>query len=187
MVEDIKVKTNKGNKWNQSFSPVQFGKSWFYSECEKLGLLHLKQGYETKESRDKYGLKKSKLKLSEKFNAHNVDSWVLANSLFKNGLTVPENKILYRIIPIQFHRRQLHLINPQKNNIRKPFGGMKSLNFIKGSIVKHFRFGLVSIGGSMKGRISLHNMETGERISQCASARRCEFLYKTNWRSFFLT
>jgi hypothetical protein len=187
VVEDIKAITIGKRKWDQSFTPLESGKNWFYTECRKIGCLSLRRGYETKKLRDNMGLKKSKRKLSETFNTHNVDSWVLANSVFENRIRIPENKKIYRIVPIKFHRRQLHLINPQKSDIRKPFGGTKSLNFIKGSVIKHFRFGLAFIGGTFRGRISLHDIKTGERISQYVSAKRCKFLYKTNWRSFFVT
>jgi len=77
VVEDIQARTAKGkDRWNKSFSPLEVGKKWFYSELEKLGKLELKQGFETKELRDSYGLKKTKSKLEECFSAHNVDSWV---------------------------------------------------------------------------------------------------------------
>ena len=70
VVEDIKAKTKDGKtRWNVSFSPLEVGKKWFYSELSKLGKLYTKQGYETKELRDSFGLKKTKAKLSDRFDA----------------------------------------------------------------------------------------------------------------------
>jgi hypothetical protein len=79
MVEDIKARTKGKRKWDLSFSPLEVGKKWFYGEIEKLGRVHLKLGFETKEERDRLGLTKLSDKLSNSFNAHCVDSWVLAN------------------------------------------------------------------------------------------------------------
>ena len=74
-VEDIKARTIKrAKKWNSSFSPLEVGKSWFYSEAQKRWTLFTLQGWETKELRDKLGLKKSSKKLAETFDAHCVDS-----------------------------------------------------------------------------------------------------------------
>ena len=100
VVEDIAATTKKNCKrWNKSFSPLEVGKTWFYDELRKLGNLEVKQGYETKEMRDKLGLKKTKSKLENVFSAHNVDSWVLANYLI-GGHVVPDNQIITRIVPL---------------------------------------------------------------------------------------
>ena len=49
-VEDIKARTLKrAKKWNSSFSPLEVGKSWFYSEIQKRWALFTLQGWETKE------------------------------------------------------------------------------------------------------------------------------------------
>ena len=70
-VEDIKARTLKGvRKWNQSFSPLEVGKHWFYNEIRKRWHLLTLQGWETKDIRDRLGLKKTSQKLSETFEAH---------------------------------------------------------------------------------------------------------------------
>lgn len=79
IVEDIKAHTQGGRRWNKSFSPLQVGKRWFYGELKKIAQLKTRQGYETKALREGLGLKKTKRKLAEVFEAHCVDSWVLAN------------------------------------------------------------------------------------------------------------
>ena len=80
IVEDIKARTTGKRRWDRSFSPLEIGKQWFYDQLSKLGCIGTKRGFETKELRDNAGLKKSSNKMSETFEAHCVDSCVLANS-----------------------------------------------------------------------------------------------------------
>jgi len=182
VVEDIRAKTKKGQKrWNTSFSPLEAGKKWFYSELGKLCDAKLKQGYETKELRDIAGLKKTSKKMSNCFNAHCVDSWVLANSWI-GGHIKPDNEAITLITPLQFHRRQLHVQNPAIGGVRRKYGGTTSLEFKRGSIVKHVWLGLCYVGGTSKNRISLHNIQTGERISRTTKPEECKFLTYNSWR-----
>ena len=91
VVEDVKAKTWKGaKKWNTSFSPLEVGKRWFYSEIEKIAHLEIRQGFDTYKMRQDLGLLKSKQKLSNLFEAHCVDSWVLAN-WYIGGHIQPDN------------------------------------------------------------------------------------------------
>jgi hypothetical protein len=182
VVEDIQAKTmTNGRKWNVMFSPLQVGKKWFYSELEKLGKLELCQGYETKELRDNLGLKKSKAKLDDKFECHNVDSWVMANDVV-GGHTTPDNKNIIKIIPMQFHRRQLHMFQPSVNNVRKTYGSTMSLGFKRGSIVKHQKYKICYVGGTKGDRISLHNLEDGSRLCQNAKPSDIKFLTYNTWK-----
>ncbi len=142
VVEDIRAKTWKGAKnWNINFSPLEVGKQWFYTRVKQLGRLHLKQGYETKELRDNLGLKKSNSKLADKFECHNVDSWVLANWCVGKH-SFPDNKSILKIVPIRFHRRQLHVLQASAGGKRKNYGSTRSLEFKRGSLVKHVKYGL---------------------------------------------
>ena len=111
-IEDIKASTKKGcHKWNKSFSPLEVGKKWCYSELERIAPVTKFDGYtDTYLTRQELGLKKSKAKLSNSFDAHCVDSWVLAYLLV--GGTSPENKIVMECKSIRIHRRQLHVFNP---------------------------------------------------------------------------
>ena len=186
VVEDIKAMSKKHcRKWNKSFSPLEVGKAYFYAELEKLGTVHLKQGYETKALRDAAGLKKTSKKLSEKFEAHCVDSWVLANDLV-GGHTLPDNKRLLCIAPIRLHRRQLHLLCPAKGNIRRFYGGTRSMGFKRGALVKHSKWGLSYAGGTSKGLISLHSLGTGKRFCQNAKPLDVEFRAYNTWKTRFL-
>ena len=185
VVEDIKAKTWKGSKkWNKSFSPLEVGKAWFYDEVSHLGNLILKQGYETFERRNLLGLKKTSKKLDETFNAHNVDSWVLAS--FVTGKTVVDNKFLFRVIPLQLHRRQLHRFEPETGGVRNLYGGTQSMGLRRGSVINHTKLGMVYIGGTMNGKISLHDLKSGKRLTQSGSCKDVSFLYLNPWRTQFL-
>ena len=105
VVEDIKARTWKNaRKWNVSFSPLGVGKQWFYAELEKIARVETKTGNDTYELRQLSELLKSKQKLSNKFEAHCVDSWVLANWCV-GGHFKPDNTALIEVIPLEFHAK----------------------------------------------------------------------------------
>lgn len=182
VVEDIKARTIKGSKkWNISFSPLEVGKKWFYDELKEFGKVHLKQGWETAQLRILAGLSKTKKKLDEVFEAHCVDSWVLAN-WYVGGHILPDNKAILFISPIRLHRRQLHMLQFAKGGKRKNYGGTRSCGFKRGSLVNHPKYGFTYIGGTMNGKVSLHNIETGKRICQNANPKDLEFKTYNLWR-----
>jgi hypothetical protein len=182
VVEDVAAKTRAGKRrWNRSFSPLEVGKRWFYAELEKLASVHLVPGYETKAERDKLGLKKASHKLSDKFEAHCVDSWVLANSQV-GGHVSPDNTNMLYLVPLRFHRRQLHRLQAGKGGIRLPYGGTLSLGLKRGSWVKHPKFGVCYVGGTSKGRISLHSLQTGVRLTHAARVEDVHFICMASWR-----
>jgi hypothetical protein len=182
VVEDIKARTRKGkSKWNTSFSPLESGKEWFYEEIRKHFHLELKQGYETKELRERLKLKKSKEKLSNSWEAHCVDAWVLAN--WWVGGDESENRKVLLLSPIEFRRRELHRLKPEKGGERKRYGGTISLGFKKGSLVVHPKYRVCYIGGSLKDRLSVHCIATGKRLSQNVKPEDCQFLTYNSWRT----
>lgn len=191
VVEDVKAKTWKGaRKWNTMFSPLEVGKKWFYFQLKRLGTLETRTGNETCELRQSLGLKKSKNKLSNKFEAHCVDSWVLANSV-AGGHLKPDNTQLVEIIPLELHRRQLHRFQHQKGHVRPRYGGTISAGFKRGSIVKHPKYGFCYVGGwqespikkhTTRKTISLHSLETGRRLTQNAIPFDCKFKSYGTWR-----
>ena len=182
VVEDIKARTKKHcRKWNKSFSPLEVGKAYFYAALAKLGVVRLKQGWETKELRDAAGLKKTSKKLSEVFEAHCVDSWVLANWLV-GGHTLPDNKMILCVAPIQLHRRQLHALCPAEGGVRRLYGGTRSMGFKRGSLVRHPKWGLAYVGGTSKGLVSLHSLETGKRLCQNAKPQDIKQASNQTWR-----
>lgn len=187
VIEDIKATTRKGGRrWNASFSPLEVGKQWFYGELRTVAPVETKQGYETKELRDSLGLTKSSKKMAETFNAHCVDSWVLANS-WTGGHLLPDSTRLFRIAPLRFHRRQLHRLQPTKLGVRHLYGGTMSHGFKRGSLVKHLKWGLVYVGGSQKDRISLHALADGKRLCHNAKPSDCRFLAFNSWRLHLLS
>ncbi|MEM7593883.1 MAG: RRXRR domain-containing protein [Cyanobacteria bacterium P01_A01_bin.83] len=193
VVEDIKA-TSSGGKWGKTFSPLQVGKDWFYSQLEKLAPVELLQGHETAGLRNQLGLKKSKNKMAEVFSAHCVDSFVLAYSAI-GGKTKPSNQDLLLVTPLRFHRRQLHRLEHGQGHIRSRYGGTISAGFKRGSIVRHPKWGLTYVGGEMvkptkikpnRKVISLHSLENGKRLTQSAKPQDIQFLTYNTWRTRYL-
>lgn len=185
VVEDITAISKKGQrKWNKSFSPLEVGKAWFYSEIEARSLkLTLKHGYETAALRFVLGLAKTKKKLAEIFSAHCVDSWVLSNDIV-GGHEKPDNERLLCIVPLQFHRRQLHALQPSKGDIRRPYGSTRSLGMQRGSLVKHPKYGVTYLGGFLKDRVSLHSLTDGKRLCQTAKPSDLRILKYNSFRTY---
>jgi hypothetical protein len=187
VVEDIKATTHhRGRRWNSSFSPLEVGKAWFYEELELIAPVIKRSGWETKLLRDELGLHKAKNKTATVFSAHCVDSWVLANSL-TGGHRAPDNQDLLAVVPLRFHRRQLHRLQPETGGVRKPYGGTHSHGLKRGGLVQHTKFGLAYIGGYLRGRVSLHSLVDGKRITQKAKLSDCRIRSPYNsWRTRFL-
>lgn len=186
VIEDVRAETRKGcERWNSNFSPIEQGKHWLYKEIEQLGLnLHLRRGYETKELREHFSLKKTSQKDKQTFSSHAVDAWVMAASI--SGAISPTYQGLLYWIPIRFHRRQLHRFEPSKGGVRRPYGGTRSMGLSRGTLVKHIKFGRCYIGGTLKGRVSLHSHRTGKRVTQGAKIQDCRILTRISWRGTLL-
>lgn len=182
-VEDIKARTIQyARKWNQSFSPLEVGKNWFYSEIEKRWQLSTLAGHETKEIRDNLSLKKSSNKLAETFDAHCIDSWCLAYHTV-GGDPIVDHTSLFCISPLPIERRSLHRQLPQKSGKRPRYGGTIMYGLVKNTLVKHIKYGLCRISGFQKGCISLYNLSgkrlnPAARIEDCRILRRLNFVYK---------
>lgn len=186
VVEDIVARTIKGKKqWNNLFSPLQTGKNYFYSEIKKLGKLFLKKGYETSLLRDKLGLYKNKKdKLADKFECHNVDSWVLANSIF-NIQTKLDNILIYKFSPMTIYRRQLHYFQPCAKGYRPRYGGTVSFSIPRRTICK-YKNSYYTIGGyRFDGKtkfISIHELKNNHRKSRDIKLLNVElFKYVQRW------
>ncbi len=188
VVEDIRAvtKPDKG-RWNRSFSPLEVGKQWFYDQLRMRvhppteGVhVELLAGHETAEERNRLGLKKSSSKVSDAFDAHCVDSFVLANA-WVGGHTAPDNTTMLYLVSLRFHRRQLHRLQPEKGGIRKPYGGTLSLGFKRGAWVKHPKWGICYVGGATGGLISLHSLQDGKRLTK-VKPDTVAFLNRSSWR-----
>ena len=177
-VEDIKAWTHQGaKKWNQSFSPLEVGKQWFYIGIKKRWKLLTLQGWETKEIRDRLGLKKSSKKLSETFDTHCVDSWCLAYHTV-GGDSIVDNTDIFCVSPIPIRRRCLHREQETKGRKRNRYGGtILADGLVKNTLVKHIRYGLTRLSGvNAKGLFSLYDM-CGKRLT--TGAKRTDFQVRT--------
>ena len=179
-VEDIKARTiAHAKKWNTSFSPLEVGKQWFYTQIEKRWQLLTLQGWETKEIRERFGLKKSSKKLAETFEAHCVDAWCLAYHVV-GGDGVVDNTDIFFISPIPIRRRELHRQNPQKGGKRPRYGGTTWNGLVKNTLVRHLKYGLTRISGFGKQGIALYSL-AGQRLCQNAKARDFTVLTRLNF------
>ena len=182
-VEDIKARTKQyQRKWNQSFSPLEVGKEWFYSKIREKWELFTLQGFETKELRDRLGLKKSSNKISESFDAHCVDSWCLAYHTI-GGEPIVDNTRVFCIAPVPIERRSLHRQIPQKGGKRPRYGGTRCLGLTKGTLVKSIKWGLCWISGHQNGKMNLTQMATGkqrpvQKLDSFKILKRLNFRYK---------
>ncbi len=183
VVEDVKAVTNKNRHWNLSFSVLEKGKNWFYDSILKLNInLVTKTGWETKRLRSDYRVCKSSNKGSPTFDSHAIDAWVIAAS--EIGTMYPRWLGLYYWVPIRLHRRQLHYFQPCKGGERRPYGGTRSLGFTRGTLVKHHKLGLSYVGGTSNGRLSLHSIRDGKRLTQKAKVGDIIALTTIHWRAW---
>ena len=189
-VEDIKARTiERAKKWNTSFSPLEVGKQWFYTEIRKRWQLRTLQGWQTQEIRDKLGLKKSSKKLAETFDAHCVDSWCLAYHSV-GGSGVPDNTDLLCISPIPIKRRELHRQQEAKGGKRSRVGGtVLGKGLVKNTLIRHVKYGLTRLAGvNAKGLFSIYSMEnkrltTGAKRSDFRVLTRLNFYYRSGHSS----
>lgn len=189
VVEDVQAVTRsgKGGKWNGAFSPVQVGKEHLYRLLRQMGLtVHTRKGWQTRELRERYGLKKTKSKIKQSFESHAVDSWVLAASIV--GAERPTCFRLWYMVPAVLHRRQLHRLQASKGGDRKQYGGTRSLGVKRGTIVQHPRYGRCTVGGfdRRKQTISLHAYRTNKRLTQGAKVEQCRVLTWMAFRSWLV-
>lgn len=185
VVEDVKAQIFGKGKWADSFSPVQMGKYHLYHLLQAMGLhLHLREGTATRDLRQQFGLTKIKQKDKRVFNSHCVDAWVMAASV--SGTIKPTERRLWYVMTIRLHRRQLHRLQPEIGGMRKPYGGTMSLGLKRGLLVRHPKYGLCSVGGNLKGRVSLHEYVSNKRLTQGANVSDCVVKTVSPYRSVFI-
>lgn len=184
VLEDVQAVTRKGkgSKWNDAFSPVQVGKEHLYRLLREMELeVCTREGWQTKELRQQYQLKKMKSKSKQTFESHAVDAWVLAARV--SGAEKPTCTRLWYAVPAILHRRQLHRLQACKGGERKPYGSTRALGLKRGTVVKHAKYGLCTVGGVDRKRntISLHAYRTNKRLTQGAKVKDCRIL---TWVAF---
>ncbi len=189
-VEDIKARTiERAKKWNTSFSPLEVGKRWFYTEIRKRWELRTLQGWQTQEIRDRLGLKKSSDKMSETFDAHCVDSYCLAYHTV-GGSGVPDNTDLMYVSPIPIKRRELHRQQEAKGGKRSRVGGtVLGQGLVKNTLIRHVKYGLTRLAGvNAKGLFSIYSLgnkrlTTGAKRSDFRVLTRLNFYYRSGHSS----
>ena len=186
-IEDVAAKTRENSpRWNKSFSPLEVGKNYLYNKINEIypniDLIKTK-GYDTKIHRDKRNFTKSKNKLEYKWETHNVDSHSLCEIVL--GKTISPFYGMYRIDFLKYNRRQLHVQNPIDGNVRRRYGGTVSLEISRGSLVR-YEDKLVYVGGTSKGKISIHSIITGKRLSQNIKKEELTILNNSKHRTQFL-
>ncbi len=189
VVEDVQAVTRKGKggRWNGSFSSVQVGKEHLYRQLREMGLeVHTREGWQTRDLRKQYGLKKTKSKSTQSFESHCVDAWALAAA--ESGAVRPTCTRLWYIVPAVLHRRQLHRLQASAGGVRKPYGGTRSLGLKRGTVVHHAKYGLCAVGGFDRKQqtISLHAYRTNKRLTQGAKDRDCRVLTWVAFRSWLV-
>lgn len=65
---------------------------------------------------------------------------------------------------------------------RRPYDGMLSMGIKRGTWVRYPRYGLCYVGGTSEGRISLHTLDSGQRVYQKAKPEDCVILTTASWR-----
>ena len=63
-----------------------------------------------------------------------------------------------------------------KDGKRTDYGGTVSLGMKRGSLVRHANLGVVYLGGTRLGLLSLHSVKTGKRVTLRAKVQDCKFL-----------
>jgi hypothetical protein len=87
------------------------------------------------------------------------------------------------VAPLVWHRRQMHRFQPEKGGMRKPYGGTLSQGIKRGTLVKHPKWGKATIGGTMDGKVSLHDPQTNKRLTQAANITDCHPIKLLRWRT----
>jgi hypothetical protein len=127
---------------------VEIGKTKVYKVAKKLATLWLPRGWETAQARKDYSIEKcaQKDKLAPKSHAN--DAWAMVCWLYGEK---PENitNEFYVWRRQEYSRRQLHLQNPTKGNIRKRYGGTTYFNspLRKGDIIQYKDETIGYVGG----------------------------------------
>ena len=56
----------------------------------------------------------------------------------------------------------------------------------RGTLVKHPKYGKAYVGGTMDGKLSLHDPHTGKRLTQSAKVAECQRIKLLRWRTWLV-
>jgi len=180
--EDVKF-NHRDNKWGKNFTTIEVGKNMIKNFIvDKIGRRNFVsfKGIETKELRDKYGLKKTSDKSKQEFYTHCVDSFVIAFSIIDKPVILNEN-ITYVDDNYRYVRRRLHDTQFKKGGIRDKFSTGKFQGISKGCIIGDENGWLGQLVGGTKNVCYYQNFElqdNGRKIYQ-----KGKFINKINWIS----
>lgn len=151
VIEDVSVENKKDKPhWNEHFSPVQNGKNWLNRRLDSLfkGNFLKIRGFETSMLRKEYGLIKTKAKSRFTFNAHCVDAWAMAVSIFDPySLREPTLTELSVLETRKYRKRQLFQPNVRRGGLRIRSGGTLTMGIRRGSVVNHPKHGVTVVAG----------------------------------------
>jgi hypothetical protein len=88
-----------------------------------------------------------------------------------------------RKTPCRKPRQNRKQIQPEKGGKRKPYGGTLSCGIKRGTLVMHPKWGKATVGGTMDGKLSLHDPSTNRRLTQSAKVMDCKPLRVLRWRT----
>jgi len=162
-IEDVKF-NHRDNRWGKNFSTVEIGKKtikdFLVNEVGRENYL-IFNGFETKDLREKKGLKKSTNKSAEHFYSHCIDSFVIASEIVNNP-THTDN-ILVVDDTYRPKRRRLHDTQFSKDGIRERYSTGNFKGIRKGTICE---FGQI-VGGT-KNNVWIRNLEN-KRIGKVST------------------
>lgn len=179
----------KGSKSGKGFSAVMVGQKYMLNWLSQLADVHTIYGWQTSNLRKHLRLEKSKDKSEQVANSHAVDGVTLAcyhfleykahfsknshgHSWQGNVTITPCSFTVIKRPPIS--RRQLHLILPAKNGVRRKYGGTITRHGIrKGDFVKAEKAGKVFSGwcsGDTEKQVSVSDFNW-KRIAQFSATK----------------
>jgi len=175
-VEDVRFNHYRKH-WGKYFSTVEIGKAEFYRHLRMLGQLTLYSGVETAALREWFGLQKNPVKKQLSWTTHAVDA--IAISSAEIGCVNPYPPEFWVWKRLEYARRQLHRLEPDKGGVRRRYGGSWSIPpFRKGDVVS-WHGELARVGGHRDEHgISLHSFTLkNKRFTQTANPDECVRLF----------
>ena len=179
----------KGAKSGKGFSAVMVGQKAMVNWLSQLATVHTIYGWQTSNLRKHLKLEKNNNKSEQVASSHAVDGVTLAGYHFVsykpyfsnnshghswqgNATITPCSFTVIKRPPIS--RRQLHLMLPAKNGVRRKYGGTVTRHGIrKGDFVKAEKAGKIFYGwcsGDTKTQISVSNFDW-KRLGQFTASK----------------
>ncbi|MCF6094320.1 RRXRR domain-containing protein [Microaerobacter geothermalis] len=180
-VEDMKVDGNrlKGEQGRQYYTWTMLGKSKLYAFLKSRGNLCLYDPEDTRKAREINRLEKTHKKGELVFSSQAVDGLALCWLLLRTKNLVVTTFMAWR--RPEMARRQLHVFQPAKSGVRKPYGGSFALGFKKNTVV-WYKGKLYRTGGTTKERLSLHSFDfENKRVMQNAKPEECQKVFQQTW------